>query len=98
MIPDREGLAKLLRGSPRCISMVTYEEDYALGLLRDIALETGRPMPIWCACNGLRNGLVEQVKGPDETEKPLAALQRVMHAATHSIFVMLDLVAHLRNG
>lgn len=95
---DREQLAQLIRLGHRCVRITTFEEDYALGLLRDLALELGRPLWTWSLGVGLRQGLVAGQPPEPGTEQPQGALAGLALLEGRALCVTLDLAAHLRDA
>ena len=54
---DQERLEKLIGGDTPCVSISTFEEDYALELVREAAMSLGRPMLVWSVSGGVQDGL-----------------------------------------
>lgn len=76
--------------------MVTFEEEYALGLVREAAFQIGSPMRLWSIVGGVRDGLVKDKPPIPETEHPAAALYHLAHQLEQpAICVTLDLAGHL---
>jgi len=55
---DIERFTQLITGGYSCISIVTYEEQYALEIVRQVALGLNRDMWIWSVSGGIRDGLL----------------------------------------
>ena len=70
---DRERLEQLIRSRHPLITIVTNEEAYALGLVRETALAMGRDLRLWSIIGGVRDGLVSGTPPIPETEHPAAA-------------------------
>jgi AAA+ superfamily predicted ATPase len=94
---DRERLTRLIRAQHACISIVTYEEAYAVALLRDIALELSRQLWIWSVSDGVQEGLLAESPAIPKTENPVAALTDFAERRNAPLCVMLDPARHLKN-
>ena len=97
---DQPRFEHLIRAGHTCISIVTHEEDYALGLVRDTAFQLGSDLAgagmwLWSVIGGVRDGLISDAKPIAETEHPAAALYHLTRLTGRSICVMLDLAEHL---
>jgi len=102
-VTDRQRLEHLFRAGYPCISVVTQEEDYVLGLVRDLAFHmgcdlSGSGMWLWTVVGGLRDGLIADSRPQPETEHPAAALYYLSRLSQRSIVAMLDLVLHLSDA
>ncbi|HUT31778.1 MAG TPA: AAA family ATPase [Sedimentisphaerales bacterium] len=97
---DFERFEQLIGGGCGCVSIVTYEEEYALGLVRQAAETLKRELWIWSAAEGVRDGLSLLDKGPaiKGTERAEAGLNNLAGSKESSICVALDLAEHLRDG
>ena len=95
---DFEQFEKLIQGGYCCISIVTYEERYALEIVRQTALNLNRDMWIWSLAEGVRDGLLTDGPVINDTDKPEAGLSNLAGAKPGSICVTLDLAEHLRAG
>jgi ATP-dependent 26S proteasome regulatory subunit len=94
---DLARLKSLLQSATPCVWITTDEEDYALQLVRDAAMDLGRSMQQWSVVQGIRDGLV--VKKPLEgTEHPAAALLKFAQEIDGSLCVMMDLISHLEDN
>lgn len=93
---DRDRLLALLAARHPCISITTYEEDHALDVLRQAALEGRRDLLIWDCVSGLRDGIVRDSVALADTNHPAGALAQVeKHPRSEAIFCFLDLGEHL---
>jgi hypothetical protein len=95
---DIERFTKLVTGGYCCISIVTYEEQYALEIVRQVALGLNRDLWIWSVSGGVRDGLLADSPYIADTEKPTAGLRNLANAKEGSICVTLDLDEHLKGG
>jgi SpoVK/Ycf46/Vps4 family AAA+-type ATPase len=97
---DQKRLERLLCVPHPCISIVTPDEEYALGLVRDTAIQLGRGLWQWSVIGGIRNGIVSGQPPIPSTENPAAALLTLMQfekEPAENLCVMLDLGGHLRD-
>lgn len=74
---DFEQFEKLLEGGYCCISIVTYEERYALEIVRQTALNLNRDMWIWYVAGGVRDGLLADGPVIKDTDRPEAGLSNL---------------------
>ncbi|MCH8965575.1 MAG: hypothetical protein IIB58_11475, partial [Planctomycetes bacterium] len=95
---DLKSIERLIRSEHPCIAIATYEEDYALSLVRDASLQLGGELWIWSAVDGVRDGLIAGSKPIKDTEHAAAALYHFTHRLENpSLCVTLDLADHLEN-
>ncbi len=95
---DIERFGQLVNGGNCCISIITYEEKYALEIVHQIALGLERDMLIWSVAGGVRDGLLTDSLFIGDTETPAAGLLHFSGAKQGSICVTLDLAGHLKTG
>jgi SpoVK/Ycf46/Vps4 family AAA+-type ATPase len=97
--PDSERFARLLDAWHPCISIVTQEEDHALRLLGEVAIEQRHDLLVWSITQGLREGLLSHSAAVKDTEHPAAALYHLIHqrAPRRTIVAFLDLAGHLKD-
>jgi hypothetical protein len=94
---DLRSLERLIAARHGCISILTFEEDHALDVIRHASLD-GRPIWIWSNADGLREGLLAKSKTIPDTAHPAAALFRIWSdPAMRGLFVFLDLGGHLKD-
>src|SRR3972149_5531957 len=96
---DQDRFQQLIQAKHPCICMLTHEEDYALGIVRDTAIKTGMvDVVLWSVIGGVRDGLVAGIQGVPETEHPAAGLYHLMQRDLNpdSYSIVLDLVPHLK--
>jgi ATP-dependent 26S proteasome regulatory subunit len=91
---DLQRLNSLLQSSTPCVWITTDEEDYALQLVRDVAMDLGRPVRQWSVVRGITDGLVTG-RPQEGTEHPAAAFFKLAEEINGGICVMLDPIAHL---
>ena len=95
---DFERFEELIKNGAGCISIVTYEEGYALDIARSAAMGLGRDFWIWSAADGVRDGLLDGSPVVAKTDKPCEGLENIAGVKDGAICVTLDLAAHLRDG
>jgi len=95
---DIERLKQLINSAYCCISIVTYEELYALEVVRQAAIEVNRGMLIWSVAGGVKEGLLAESPFVADTETPAAGLCHLAAAKEGTICVTLDLTEHLKGG
>jgi len=93
---NEERLERLLRCRHVCISIVTLEEDYALGLVRDVAMKLGGPLYMWSLSGGVQDGLLSGTPPVPDTADPVNGLVHLAGLQGEPLCVMLDLATHLR--
>ena len=95
---DFEQFAQLIEGGYSCISIVTYEEHYALEIVRKTAEKLNRDVWVWSVAEGVRDGLLDGSPVIAKTDTPAAGLANLSQAKPGSICVTLDLAEHLTGG
>ena len=98
IMDDTKQIEQLIEGGYSCISIVTHEEQYALQLLREVAIDLDREMLIWSVAGGIRNGILPDSLFTENTETPATGLYHLADAKAGSICVTLDLAEHLKSG
>ena len=93
---DRDRLVEMLAARHPCISINTYEEDHALGVVREAAMEARRDLLVWDCVNGLRDGIMKNSVAFAETAHPAGGLaQAEKHPRPDGIYCFLDLGEHV---
>ena len=93
---NQERLEGLLTANHPCISIVTHEEEYALGLIKAAALRTGQYLFVWSATKGVVEGIFDEGRPVEKTEHPAAGLYHFAHQIDGpALCVTLDLIDHL---
>src|SRR5687767_2262773 len=96
---DKQRLSQLLRARHPCILIPTHEEDHALALIRDVALDAGAlELRIWSYSRGVYNGLLEGDRPVADTEPPAAGLYYLLNHGAPGLVVLIDLVEHLSDA
>jgi ATP-dependent 26S proteasome regulatory subunit len=91
-------LESLITSRHACISILTYEEDYALEFIREAALGQGGKLHIWSASVGMRDGLMRDSHPIADTEHAAAALFKIWaEPGMTGVFVFCDLGGHLKD-
>ena len=91
-------LSQLITSGYVCISVVTYEEEYALEIVRQAALALDRDVWLWSVGGGVRDGLMADSPIIADTETPAAGLRNLATTQEGSICITLDLAEHLKGG
>src|SRR5579871_5251603 len=95
---DREQLQQFFVSRCPMVATQTFEEDYVLGLIREVALELQCELWTWSATDGLKEGLLAGAQPVADTDKPGAALYLLSHQRRNpGIYVFLDLAGHLKD-
>lgn len=96
---DLQQLDQLLAARHPCISILTFEEEYAIDVMRQAAMARGADLWVWSASLGLRDGLMKDALPVADTENPAAALYYLTHnPAAKGLFLFLDLADNLREA
>ncbi|MBI5863472.1 MAG: AAA family ATPase [Planctomycetes bacterium] len=97
MSNDAQHLRQILIARHPCVTIHTYEEQEALGVIRDTALALGRPLWIWSGSGGVQEGLLAESPPLPQTEDAAAAFAFMASRDHYPIFATLDLCGFLRN-
>lgn len=95
---DIERFEQLITSDYCCISIITYEEQYALEIVRQAALGLNRDVWIWSVAGGVRDGLLAESPFIPDTQTPAAGLCNLAGTKEGTICVTLDLAEHLKGG
>ncbi len=96
---DQGRFEQLIKARHPCICIITYEEDYALDIIKQTAKRISRQLWVWSVVDGLRDGMrMEEGLAVSETEHPAAALYFLSQRENGSIAVMRDLSNHLSDA
>ncbi|MBN1508050.1 MAG: AAA family ATPase [Sedimentisphaerales bacterium] len=95
---DFERFEQLIQSGAYCISIVTYEERYALEIVRKTAAKLKRDMWVWSVADGVRDGAIDGGPCIVGTDTPAGGLTNLSQARPGSLCVTLDLAEHLRGG
>src|SRR3569623_869881 len=95
---DQERRERMIRARYPAIAISTFEEEYALRLVHGVAMELQCDLFTWSVTRGVRDALLNGAPPIVDTEHPAAALVWMSQPRTkRGIFVMLDLVGHLKD-
>src|SRR6185312_7213717 len=98
VMTDRQKLEQLYLTRHPVVTIQTFEEEYVLGLYREIAVEGQCELWIWSATDGLHDGLVANSTPIADTDKPAPALYFLSRERRKpGIYVMLDLAGYLKD-
>lgn len=95
---DIERLSQLITGGYVCLSIVTFEEQFALEIVRQTALSLDRDVWIWSVGSGVRDGLIADSPIIADTESPSGGLRNLAMTKEGSICITLDIADHLKTG
>src|SRR6185503_10537093 len=97
---DLEQIDVFLTARHPCLAFSTFEEEYVLGLLRQLAVERGWDLWLWSVTRGLSDGLLADSPPVLNSEHPAAALYHVARQQPHkqAVFAFTDLADHLKDG
>ena len=97
---DFDHFNQLITARHSCIAVSTFEEDYVLGLLRQLAVERGWEIWLWSVTTGVRDGLIADSPPVLNTDHPAGALYHFSRNTPHKpgLYVMTDLADHLKDG
>ena len=70
---DDERFAALLNAEYACIRIITTEEQEARQLVGTEFINRAKPLWIWTASDGVRDGLIEDARAISDTDHPAAA-------------------------
>jgi hypothetical protein len=93
---DAEKFKQLVESDDNCLSIVTYEERYALEIVRNTALDLEYSLWIWSVAGGVKEGFLADSPYVADTESPTAGLRYLAETEQNSICVALDLAEHLK--
>ena len=95
---DIKRFKQLVAGGDNCISFVTYEECYALDIIRQAALDLKQKLWIWSTDGGVKEGFLADSPYIADTETPTAGLHYLAEIEPDSVCVVLDLAEHLKKS
>src|SRR5687767_4031306 len=97
---DLEQINQLINARHPCLAVSTFEEEYVLGLVRQVAVDRGWDLWLWSITRGVSDGLLADSPPVLNTEHPAAALYHFARQQPHkqAMYVMLDLADHLKDG
>lgn len=95
---DRESLEELFLARHPLVVVQTYEEEYVLSVLGEMAVERQLDMWTWSATEGIRDGLLSGSPAIADTEHAAAALYWILQQnARPALFVFCDLIGQLKD-
>src|SRR3954471_19332204 len=97
---DSEQIEQLVTARHPCVAVATFEEEYVLGLLRELSAQKGWDLWVWSVTRGLSDGLVANSPPVLNTDHPAGALYHIANQQPPkpAVYVMLDLADHLKDG
>lgn len=95
---DQARFETLVTARQPCLILQTHDEEYALAMVRQAAVERGWNLWTWTVTTGLRDGLIENSASLADTDHPAAALYHLSQDRNRKgLVVMLDLAGHLKD-
>jgi len=76
-----DALCELIRAQHPCVFIPTFEEEYALQLVRDAAIRLGRGAWSWSIIRGVSDTLLSNAPVESATENPVIGLARLAQIA-----------------
>ena len=93
---DSERLQSLLAAHYPCITLTTHEEDDALEMVLNVAIELSMPAVMWSQSRGVRDAILRDAPPVPDSEHPAAALYHLEQTAGGPrLIILLDMAAHL---
>jgi SpoVK/Ycf46/Vps4 family AAA+-type ATPase len=97
-LSDQDRLERTIRARYPCIAVSTFEEEYVMQLARGVAVELQCDLFTWSVTQGVCDALLAGAPPVVDTDHPAAALVTFCQPRQkRGIFVMLDLVGHLKD-
>ncbi len=96
---DQKQFEQLVRAHHPCITIVTYEEEYALDIIKQAAKHLNRRLWVWSVIDGLRDGMrLDEGLPVSDTEHPAAGLYFLSQRENGSLAVIRDIARHLSDA
>jgi ATP-dependent 26S proteasome regulatory subunit len=93
---DIDVFTKLLQAQHPGVAILTFEEEYAVDVVRQAAMGRGQDLWVWSHTSGLRDGLVVDGEGVEGSDNPAAAIYSLIKdKGRRGVFLFLDLATHL---
>lgn len=97
-LKDADRFSRLIQARHPCVHICTFEEEYALELIRSAALDLRLTLRMWTAVEGVRDGLIEDKQPIPGTQAPAAAMFHLTNHLDRCMTVMVDLGDHLQES
>jgi len=95
---DRESLEELFLARHPLVAIQTFEEEYVLTVLGELAVERQIDLWIWSATDGIRDGLLSDSPAVADTDHAAAALYWLLKQSQRpAMFVFCDLLGFLKD-
>src|SRR5258707_565416 len=94
---DAQRLHQLLVSEHPAVFIQTLEEDEALQLVLDTALENNIEVWLWSISRGLHDPTLKDAVPIPDTEHPAAAFYHLIHNSERKLAVLLDVASHLKD-
>src|SRR5437773_255117 len=96
-LPDSSRLHQLLLSQHPALFIQTMEEDEAIQLIIDSALENKIDVYSWSISHGLHDPTLKDSIPIPDTEHPAAALYHLIHHSQRKLAILLDISGHLKD-
>jgi SpoVK/Ycf46/Vps4 family AAA+-type ATPase len=96
---DRQTLEELFLARHPLVAIQTFEEEYVLTVLGELAVERGLDLWMWSATEGLRDGLISGSQPIPDTDHAAAALYWILQQQSEraALYVFCDLAGLLKD-
>ena len=94
---DPARLHQLLLSQHPAVFIQTLEEEEALQLVVDTALENQIELWLWSISRGLHDPSLKDAPPVPDTEHPAAAIYHLIHHSQRKLAVLLDVASHLKD-
>jgi SpoVK/Ycf46/Vps4 family AAA+-type ATPase len=95
-LTDIDRLERLIRSDRPLVTIQTFEEAYALELVREAGGPTGS-LQIWTVLSGVYDGILENTEPVADTTNPAAALYYLGYKNPAQVVCLVDMAAHLED-
>jgi len=93
---DLEQFTRLMRAQHSAVAILTFEEEYAVDIVRQTVMGRGEDLWLWTHTDGVRDGIIANGAPLVSTENPAAAIYSLLKdKGKKGIFLFLDLASHL---
>jgi ATP-dependent 26S proteasome regulatory subunit len=97
-LTDAQRFEQLITARHPCILIASTEEDVALEIVRDCAMQRGCDLSEWSTTRGLFDGIVASPTFIPDTDHPAAALLHLIQTCnSRRMVVLLDIIGHLKD-
>ncbi len=95
---DIDCLSRYVTARHACVFIPTYEEEYALEVIRTVAAEQRKQLLVWSVTRGLVDGQLGDGPPIPDTANPAGAMTYLaIHGQAETVVARLDLCGHLKD-